>query len=387
MKSKPRTGSAAIPAALLTLVLALSASGCGGAGDDAHGDGGAEANSTVAEDGREEEAIPVEVGPVRLEPISALYSTSATLRADKRATVTARTRGVVERIVVEEGDTVQEGQPLAYLEDDEQKIAFERARKTHETREREYSRSKSLHAQGLVSDEEFETLRREAEDAEQAFALAALNLSRTVIRSPFTGLVVARHLDVGANVSDGSEIFDVADLDPLYADVNVPERHVAQLSPGKAVRLSIDASGDTVDASIERIAPTVEPTTGTVKVTVAVPVSSSLRPGSFARIDIVTDTHTDALVVPRPALVAEGNRWHLFRLDEAQEKAERLEVRLGFEEGERVEILELVDAARLQPGQSVVVVGAPALTDGAHVKVMEPPGENEAGSEDGGVHP
>ena len=77
----------------------------------------------------------------------------------------------------------------------------------------------------------------------------------------------------------------------------------------------------------------------------------------------------------------------MFRLDEAQEEAERLEVRLGFEEGERVEILELVDAAGLQPGQSVVVVGAPALTDGTHVKVMKPPGENEAGSEGGGVDP
>ncbi len=246
---------------------------------------------------------------------------------------------------------------------------------------REYRRSQSLHAQGLVSDEAFETLRREAEDAEQAFALADLNLSRTVIRAPFTGLILTRHLDVGANVSDGTEIFDIADLDPLFADVNVPERHVAQLEPGKAVRLRVDASGETVQADIERIAPAVEPTTGTVKVTVAVPASSTLRPGSFARVQIVTDTHLDALVVPRLALVAQGSRWHLFRLDAEEATVEQLEVRLGFEEGERVEILELVgEGASLEPGQAVVVVGAPALTDGAHVKVMEP-------REDGGVDP
>jgi len=59
---------------------------------------------------------------------ASLYSTSATLRADKRATVTARTQGGIRQLLKEEGDWVDEGQPMAILEDDEQRIAFEQAK-------------------------------------------------------------------------------------------------------------------------------------------------------------------------------------------------------------------------------------------------------------------
>jgi multidrug efflux pump subunit AcrA (membrane-fusion protein) len=139
-------------------------------------------------------------------------------------------------------------------------------------------------------------------------------------------------------------------------------------------------SGAAAPAPSDGSARAVAPTTGTVKVTVKIPASSHLRPGSFARVNIVTDTHGDALVVPRLALVAEGSRWHLFRVNQADETVEQLEVRLGFEEGERVEILAVVgENGPLAPGHPVVIVGAPALTDGARVEVMDAE-EGDAGA-------
>ncbi|MCW8985704.1 MAG: hypothetical protein OQK55_10200, partial [Thermoanaerobaculales bacterium] len=116
---------------------------------------------------------------------------------------------------------------------------------------------------------------------------------------------------------------------------------------------------------------TVDPATGTVKVTVAVEGGSGLRPGAFVRVDIVTDTHTDALVVARSALVAEGRRWHLYRLTDDDTAVEQIEVELGFETGDRIEIAGTTDASvEITPGQSVIIVGAPALSDGAKVRVM-----------------
>ena len=379
-------------ACLITAVAAGGCSASSGGGAPAAGRGGAAAGGTAgasggkaaAADGKgantEADAIAIQVAPVRREALSSLYATSATLRADKQATVTARTRGVIRKLVVEEGSTVAPDGPLAYLEDEEQRINFDRARTSHDTKQREYERARNLHSQGLVSDEEFETRRREAEDAQQAALLAELTLSRTVIRAPFGGLIVKRYLDPGATVSDGAAVYDLADLDPLYADINVPERHVARLAVGQTVRLVADASQEVVRARIERIGPAVDPATGTVKVTVAAPGSTRLRPGAFARVDIVTDTHTAALVVPRSALVAEGRRWHIFRLDETGKKVKQVEVKLGFEEGDRVELLEVAaGAAPLPPGTLVVTVGAPSLTDGAPVRVIEEKGGKDAG--------
>ncbi|MDX1503531.1 MAG: efflux RND transporter periplasmic adaptor subunit [Thermoanaerobaculia bacterium] len=354
-----------LPLAAVWLALA----GCGGEGDAAH----APAPGHGGPDGEEspEEAITVAAGEVIRGSLSSLYTTSTTLRAEKRATVTARTRGVVERLAVEEGDRVREGQPLAYLENDEQEIAAERARTTHRTRQSEFERIQRLHRQELVSDEQFETARRDAEDAANAAALAELELARTVIRAPFAGVILTRHLDPGATVADGTEVYTLADLSPLYADISVPERHVAQLAPGQSVRLAADAAGAEVDARIERIAPAVDPASGTVKVTATVAEPGALRPGAFVRVSIVTDTHEDALIVPRPALVAEGRSWYLYRVADG-EVVEQLEVKLGFEEGDRVEIAEVVAGGEpLAAGDRVVTVGASALSDGARVKVTE----------------
>jgi len=357
----PRRG-----ALLLALLVATAACGGGapnGAGENGHGS---------QPDGSEEPAIAVRVGEILSQPISSLYSTSATLRADRRATVTARTRGVVRRLSVEEGDAVDAGQPLAFLEDDEQKISAARAGAAEETARRDHERLAGLFERGLVSVDEFEASRRDAEDAVHALELAELELSRTVIRAPIGAIVVTRHLDVGATVSDGTAVYDLADLDPLYADVNIPERHVTRLRPEQEVHLTADATNATASARIERIAPAVDPETGTVKVTVAVEANSGLRPGAFVRVDIVTDTHTDALVVPRSSLVAEGRRWHLYRLGQDSKTVEQIEVELGFENGDLVELAKGPDhAVTITAGERVVVVGAPALSDGATVRVID----------------
>lgn len=355
------------------LLLALLMVGCGGSGDDASASTAHATAEAHEQEEQEEDSIAVRVGEVAVEPLSSIYSTSATLRADKQAQVTARTAGVVRKLEVEEGDRVEQGAPLVYLEDEEQSIEFERATTVRETRVREYDRARRLHEQELMSEEEFETIRRNWEEAVHAADLAELLLSRTVIRAPFDGLVLRRHIDVGATVSNGTAVYDLADLDPLYADVNVPEQQVVRLHPGQRVRLIADPADEAILARIERIAPVVDVATGTVKVTLAVDGSSDLRPGSFTRVEIVTDTHVSALVVLRAALVAEGRRWYVFRVLEDGTHVERLEIVRGYEEGDKVEVLETVEAETpLGLGDRVVIVGASALTDGAAVQVAQP---------------
>ena len=343
--------------------------GCGGGPDP--GGAATDAHAREQSEGKPRETIAVKVMEIGIEPVSAVYSTSTTLRADRQATVIARTSGIIRQLLVEEGDRVSEGQSLAVLEDDEQKIEVERTRASYEIEEQEFARARALHEDELLSNEAHEAARREMEDARHARSLAELELERTEIRAPFSGKIVTRHLDVGATVANGVAVYELADLDPLYADVNVPERHVGRLSPGQVVRLVADASESMARATIERIAPAVDPATGTVKVTLTVDGSTRLRPGAFVRAEIVTETHDDAVVVPRSALVAEGRHWNLFRFNAEAEEVEQVEVVLGFEEGDRVEIVGVVgDTAAVAPGDRVVTVGAPALSDGAAVRLV-----------------
>jgi RND family efflux transporter MFP subunit len=357
-------------------ILIAFATGCS---DVPQAQSGAAAENAQGEEPAED-AIAIELGSVSRGTLSSIYSTSATLRADKQATVTARTRGVIRKLLVEEGDWVTQNQPLAILEDDEQRIAFDQASATYDTRRREFERAESLYNQELMSEEAYETARRQSVEAEHTAALAELALSRTVIRATFSGKVLTRHLDVGATVNDGTAVYDIADLDPLYVDVQVPERQVAQLEAGQTVRLMTDEEASSGEAVIERIAPAVDPSTGTVKVTLAVRRAGGLRPGSFVRVGIVTDTHENALVVPRSALVAEGRRWHLFRIkDDDENHVELVEVTRGFEEADLVEILEDSGAERpLREGDRIVVTGASSLDDGSAVEVLSEAADDEA---------
>jgi len=370
-------GGCALMAATLVACGGSTGSGTPAAAATTHG-------SAHAEGGKGKrpaaDAIAVRVAAVVQQPLSSLYSTSASLRAERRAIITARARGVIQKLLVEEGDRVTAGQGLAELDNEEQRIAVARARTTLDNLRRDLARSETLYNEGLISDEAVEEVRREAADAEQASALADLELSRTIITAPFAGVIVLRYLDVGATVTDGTEVYDLADLSPLFADVEVPERHVITLAPGQSVRLTVDAVSRVIPAAIERIAPAVDPETGTVKVTLAVSGSADIRPGAFVRVDIVVDTHQEAMVVPRLSLVAEGSRWHLFRLQE-DDTVEQVEVELGFEEGDLVEILRVVSSqAPLAPGTPIIVAGAPALTDGAAVQVVEDEADGASGA-------
>jgi membrane fusion protein (multidrug efflux system) len=330
------------------------------------------------------DAIVVRAAKARRGAISELYETSATLRAERRATVTARTRGRIESLLVEEGDRVERGEPMLRLEDEEQSIAAQRARTTYETKKKEFERLARLFEQELVSANEFEAARRERDDARHALELAELELSRTVIHAPFDGTVLERHVDVGATVSDGTAVYDVADLTPLEADVRVPEQQVVTMSVGQSVQLVSGASGAAYDARVERIAPAVDPETGTVKVTVAVNRGGDLRPGAFVRVAIVSDTKADALILPRRALVAEGSRFSVFRLrgESGALKAEELRVEPGVEQGDEVEIRAVLAGTELEPGDRVVVAGAPALSDGMPVRLADESAD-DSGDESG----
>lgn len=317
------------------------------------------------------EPIHVSVAPLVRGDMSSSYATSATLRAEKRASVTSRTRGVLEELLVEEGDAVTAGQVIARLENDEQELAVARFQAIVEIKTREFERQTELNEQNIVPDNDVELVRREVREAKNDLAVAELNLERTEIKSPFDGIIVVRYLDFGGTVADGTQIYDVADVDPLYVDVRVPERHVAQLVAGQLVHLRADDVVDVVDARIERLAPLVDPATGTVKVTVAVDRDVALRPGAFVEVEIVTDVHEDTLVAPRSALVAEGRRWLVYRVADDGEKAESVEVELGYESGELVEIAGAVDGRPLVEGDLLVVLGASALSDGAPILILD----------------
>jgi RND family efflux transporter MFP subunit len=178
--------------------------------------------------------------------------------------------------------------------------------------------------------------------------------------------VTLRTVEVGQHVRPGDELFTVADFEPLVAYIYMAEKDALGMKPGREARITLKANEDVRFAGrIRQISPVVDAATGTVKVTVeAVRPPEIVRPGGFVTVDIVRETRPEALTIPREAVLRELRSAHVFVAKNG--KAERRDISLGLEEGNRIEV-----TSGLAAGERVVVAGQGSLKPGADLKVIQ----------------
>jgi len=318
-----------------------------------------------------DEPVPVRVAPLVRRDVRKVYVTSGTLRALQQAPVVARASGILRKLLVEEGDRVEQDQLMALLEDDQARAELDKAEVDLEVARKEFERAERLRRENLVSAEEFEQKKNALAQARTARELARLRFEWTRVRAPFPGVVTARHLDAGATVSQGQAIFELANVSRLLAEIPVPETIAVKLRPGGEAILEPTALGREVPARIERIGAAVDPETGTVKITLSAKPVPGMKPGSFVEVSLPTELHGDALVAPGDALVADGERWLVYVVVDG--KARAVPVSTGIEDGDDVEIVPAEGAEiTLDAGTPVVVAGAAALADGTPVRPLGP---------------
>ncbi|MFY2764934.1 efflux RND transporter periplasmic adaptor subunit [Arenimonas sp. MALMAid1274] len=353
--------------ALLALAISLALAGCGG-GEAPEGD--AKAAETAGKDGKPEEkkaeAVPVEVAEVAKRPISASYAGTANLEAPVEAQVVAKTSGVMLQLLAEEGDMVKAGQVLARIDPDRPRLEMERARATLRKLENNYRRSQELLASKLVSAEASDQIRYDLEAARAAYDMTQLELSYTNIVAPIDGVIATRNAKPGNLIQLNSSLFRIVDISRLEAVLNVPERDLATMKPGLAVRMLADAMpGRVFEGSIDRVSPVVDGGSGTFRVVTKFKGGEGLRPGMFGRIEVVYDSRTDALTVPRQALLEDAGETAVYAVRDS--KAVRVPIEVGYLSGELAEVRK-----GLKEGEQVVTAGKITLRDGATVEVLNP---------------
>jgi membrane fusion protein (multidrug efflux system) len=365
----------------------------------------------------EDPPVPVEVTEVIKGSVSANYSGTATLEAEGEALVVAKVNAVVEKIFVEEGDSVKAGQVLAKLEDEEFRHRLAQVESKLEELDNEFQRNKELFKNKLISAEAYDRTKYEFQTQKSTYDLTKLNLNYTEIKAPISGVVSERFIKVGNMVTVNQDTFRVTDFNPLLAVLHVPEKEMSKLQSGFPAELMADAiSGEIFSAGILRISPVVSAETGTFKVTVAViDKTRKLKPGMFTRVNIVFDMHENTLLLPKDAILTEDSESTVFIVtekiedkSESEEKGEKKEekvktnntekakeeenpkaesnsesdsepkepvkplvvskqeITIGYINSTHVEIL-----SGVKLGDVVVTTGLSSLKDGAKVKVVE----------------
>jgi RND family efflux transporter MFP subunit len=349
-------------------------------------------------------------------PVGQTVTVSGTLAAYDQTTVSVKVAGRLKSISVDLGTAVKRGQLIAQLEPEDYRLRVEQAQasigqararlglspegtddridaeKTATVRQAQAvldearfnrSRAQKLVEQGVVSRAEYDSANSAYKVAEGKYqdaieeirnrqallsqrrselALAVQQLAATNIYAPLGGIVQEKKASVGEYLAAGTAVVDIVQMDPLRLQAEVPERDAPNVRSGQNVRVTVDGDDNAYLGQIKRLSPTIKEQNRMLVVEADVRNNGRLRPGSFARAEIVTNDSSMAVTVPTKAVVifAGIEKVIIVQNGKALEKPittgrrinEWTEVLAGVKVGESV----IVDPGNLQSGQPVEVV-------------------------------
>lgn len=244
--------------------------------------------------------VPAENKVVKAEGVSITGRT----RANRESSVATARAGRVDQVKFQVGDYVEAGAIMVRLDAAQVNLAVDSAKAALRTAEahaagalRERKRLEKVGPQGAVpvADVERATTAHEVAQAQVAQAAAGLALAQrsvteSVIRAPFSGLVLERSADEGEwlNTMAGGVIARVADVDPLEIALQAPEHLLTEISVGDEMQVRFSATGQTATAKVRRVVRAVDPMTRSFEVVAEVPNSDrKLAPGLFAEARLV----------------------------------------------------------------------------------------------------
>ena len=355
--------------ALLALAI-LHAVGCAPATADAGATVDPDSHEGVAAQPADfqEEAIPVVVASAEPGPVTSWIIASGNLEAVELVEVLAKVPGQVETLRVEEGTRVNQGDVLVELDPNEYRLAAARAEAELNKKKADMTRYERMLGEGVLAQVDYDQAVYDVRQSELAHEQALLDLAEASVRAPISGVISDRKVHRGARVTANQTLFTIVNPDRLWVHVRVPEADLSGLAPGQLAEVTSDVlTPGTFEAHVDRIAPVVDPQSGTAKVTVRMSTTEGLRPGMFVNVLITTARRDDALLIPKRAVVYAGDSTAVYRVDADGNgySAVQVPVRLGSGDAEFVEVV-----AGLEPGDRVVVLGQNALRTGMPVKVV-----------------
>ena len=271
---------------------------------------------------------------------------------NRRARVTPLASGVVGEVLVDVGETVEAGQPLATVNAAgvaEAKAAYLSALATADMTAASFERESQLVEENIgakrdaeAADAAYKLAQLESRKAEQALlnlgfdaadvaaiAESGSSSSDLVVHAPFAGTVVDRSAVVGEAVEPGAALFEVADLSAMWVELAVPEEHAAALRPGTPVDVRVKAlPSDELRGEVIWLSPRVDERTRMVRARAAVPNDAGLlRHGMFAEVTAELAAPADALTLPGGAVQdIDGMSFVFVRSEPDLYEARRVEV-------------------------------------------------------------
>ena len=314
-------------------------------------------------------AVAVTSAEVQTRNLSETFSVSSQVVAYRRSYVASRISGLIEDVQYEEGQPINKGDILAQVDVRQQQIELRWANAALEEAHDVYERNQTLIESNAISRAEYLSSRRVLEQAQSDVDHLELQIEFGIVRAPIKGVVTARLVDPGNNVSINERMFTVTDMDLLVVRPGVSEMNITGLEEGQSVEIKLDVYPEKIfNGSIRRVFPSSDAQTGLFTVEVEIKQEEGqqvIRPGFLARTQFSVDPREDIPTVPSEALIEREGETYLFVLNEEKDSVSLVPVSTGVSRDGYVEIRNGV-----QPGDVVAASNVESLDDGSEVRVV-----------------
>ncbi|VTQ05736.1 MULTISPECIES: efflux RND transporter periplasmic adaptor subunit [Sphingobacterium] len=300
---------------------------------------------------------------VQGQPFSDYLTLSGSIEADEQIEIHTEVSGIVESINFSEGGRVSQGQPLLRINDAELQAQLAQAQTRNNLAAENERRAKLLLEKEAISQEEYDIASADFRTAESQIQLIKAQLSKTVIRAPFSGRIGLRNISKGSYVTPATVIAQLVNTNRLKVSFSIPEKYANRVKVNNQVKFNVQGVQGEFTAKIYATEPAVEANTRTLLVkAITTNNSDNIIPGTFANIIFPLETLENGLLVPAEALIPVQNGKKLFVMKNGS--ANEVMVETGARTDEDVLI-----TSGIQAGDTVLTSGVMSLRNGSKVNV------------------
>ena len=294
----------------------------------------------------------------------------ATIAPVKGVSVSNEVPGVVTAIHFDSGAQVKQGDVLVELDSNVERAQLAALESRRELAKLNAGRSRALVASDSIPKAQLDTDEALVKASGSDLSALQAQISRKVVRAPFTGKLGIRAVNLGQYLNPGTTITSLESMDSLFVDFTLPQQNLAQVPVGTKIHVTLEGdAGATIEGTVSAVDSAVDAVTRSIHVRATVPNQNDrLRSGMFANVQVVLPEQKTLVSVPATAVVhaSYGDSVFIVEKKDVDGKqalfARQQFVRSGVRRGDFVAITDGVKA-----GQEVVTAGAFKLRNGAKV--------------------
>ena len=243
---------------------------------------------------------------VRAEKWQSTLTAIGSIMAVQGVTITPEIPGIIHEITFESGAVVSKGDLLVRLDTSLEEAQLRALVAQEELARLNLARERTLRSQNMVSQSELDTAEATLKQTQGNADAIRATIEKKTIRAPFAGRLGIRLVNLGQYLDTGKPIVSLQSLTPVYADFSLPQQELARLKTGMSVRVTTDTyPGRVFDGTLTAINPDLDQSTRSVGLQATFTNSDQLlRPGMFARAEVLLPEEQPLLVIPATSVLS-----------------------------------------------------------------------------------